>query len=387
MKENKKKILFVVDWYLPGYKAGGPTRSMANICEHFGEIFDLYIITRNTDYMDKTPYTNILTGQWNRLENNEYVFYANEKDVSKKFYAEILKKENFDAVYIHGIFSWKFSLLPLIAAKSADFKKIILAPRGMLAPSALSIKSNKKKCFLLIAKIFGLFRHITFHATNKKEKEEIRKAIYNDAKVIVSDNLPRKVRCNYLPLEKKTGEVRLFSLSRIAKEKNILFAIKILSQIKQPALNIVYDIYGEIYDKNYWAECLELIAKLPSNIKVNYKGTVSPDKLDEVISSNHSLFMPTLGENFGHAILETLSFGRPVVISDKTQWKDLSLLEAGWDIPLENEEMFAVILTMLAQMDQKEFNKWCDGARIASEKFINIKELISKYEKLFASKY
>jgi len=29
--KDKKKILVFIDWYLPGYKAGGPVRSMANI--------------------------------------------------------------------------------------------------------------------------------------------------------------------------------------------------------------------------------------------------------------------------------------------------------------------------------------------------------------------
>ncbi len=383
MEDKRKKILFVIDWYLPGYKAGGPIRSMANICEHLGDKFDIHILTRNTDYMDNAPYANVLTDQWNRLESNEHVFYAEDAVISKRFYIDIMKGLNFDAVYIHGIFSWKFSILPLIAANSIGLKKVILAPRGMLATSALSIKSSKKRLFLLIAKVCGLFQRVSFHATNEKEKEEIRKTISYKAQIIVVDNLPRKITGSFLPLKKEIGEVRLFSLSRIAKEKNILFAIKLLSEIKSTDFKIIYDIYGQVYDEDYWSECLELIGKLPAHILVNYKGTVTPDKLNEIISMNHSLFMPTLGENFGHAILETMSSGRPVIISDKTQWRELSSLKAGWDIPLDNYEMFVETLIKLAQMDQEEFNKWCHGARIASEKSVNIKELISKYEDMF----
>lgn len=383
MENKRKRILFVIDWYLPGYKAGGPTRSMANICEHIRDKFDIYIITRNTDYMDNIPYDKILTNQWNTLGNKEHIFYSEDSLISKHFYVEIMKSMNFDAIYIHGIFSWKFSILPLIAANSIKHKKIIVAPRGMLANSALFIKSFKKRLFLSLAKIFGLYCRVSFHATNEQDKIDIKRTISDKVEIIVADNLPRKTRSNYLPLKKEKGEVKLFSLSRIAREKNILFAINILSRIKRADLKIDYYIYGQIYDKGYWAECLDMIRRLPSNIRVSYNGTVSPDKLDEVIYYNHCLFMPTLGENYGHAILETISSGRPVLISDKTQWKELCSCKAGWNISLTDHEEFAGTIIKLAEMEQEEFNKWCDGAKISSEKFVNNNELIGKYEEMF----
>ncbi|MBI9061941.1 MAG: hypothetical protein JEZ14_08115 [Marinilabiliaceae bacterium] len=46
----KKKILIFIDWFLPGYKAGGPVRSMANMVEYLMEEYDFFIVTRNTDY-------------------------------------------------------------------------------------------------------------------------------------------------------------------------------------------------------------------------------------------------------------------------------------------------------------------------------------------------
>ncbi|CAN5434615.1 hypothetical protein BH10BAC1_BH10BAC1_14720 [soil metagenome] len=30
----KKKVLIFIDWYLPGYKAGGPRQSVANLVAH-----------------------------------------------------------------------------------------------------------------------------------------------------------------------------------------------------------------------------------------------------------------------------------------------------------------------------------------------------------------
>ena len=44
----KKKILCLTDHYLPGYKAGGPIRSIANLVEHLGDEFEIYIKINNS---------------------------------------------------------------------------------------------------------------------------------------------------------------------------------------------------------------------------------------------------------------------------------------------------------------------------------------------------
>ena len=75
----KKKVLIFIDWYLPGYKAGGPVQSISNMVEHLKEEFDFSIITRNTDYCERTPYSNILSNQWNALSNGIKVFYFSYK--------------------------------------------------------------------------------------------------------------------------------------------------------------------------------------------------------------------------------------------------------------------------------------------------------------------
>ena len=66
---NRKKILVFIDWFLPGYKAGGPIRSMANMTDHLQD-FDFFVVTRNTDYTDTNPYASVKSDQWNKLSEN-----------------------------------------------------------------------------------------------------------------------------------------------------------------------------------------------------------------------------------------------------------------------------------------------------------------------------
>ena len=73
--KQKKSILLFIDWYLPGFKAGGPIRSMANMVQHLGKEFQFKIITRNTDYTSSEPYPGIVTDAWNNGPFGEQVYY------------------------------------------------------------------------------------------------------------------------------------------------------------------------------------------------------------------------------------------------------------------------------------------------------------------------
>src|SRR5512133_515646 len=64
------KILLFIDWFSPGYRAGGPTRSIVNLVAVLKENFDFWIITRNTDYCDPSPYPGIQSDTW--IEQDGY---------------------------------------------------------------------------------------------------------------------------------------------------------------------------------------------------------------------------------------------------------------------------------------------------------------------------
>ena len=46
---EKKKILIFIDWFLPGYKAGGPIQSVVNLINHLGHEYDFDVVTSNKD--------------------------------------------------------------------------------------------------------------------------------------------------------------------------------------------------------------------------------------------------------------------------------------------------------------------------------------------------
>ncbi len=68
-------------------------------------------------------------------------------------------------------------------------------------------------------------------------------------------------------------------------------------------------------------------------------GPLPPDRVAEALRANHLLFLPTRSENFGHVILEALAAGCPVLLSDRTPWRNLARAGVGWDLPLDRPEL------------------------------------------------
>ncbi|MCE2772752.1 MAG: hypothetical protein LW750_04845 [Bacteroidetes bacterium] len=188
----RKKVAICIDWYLPGEKAGGPVRSIANMVAHLHHDFDFYIITRNTDYTEEQPYTTVPSNEWYKFSENVQVYYFSADQLTKAGVAKVLMHLAPDVVYLNGMWSKEFTRWPLSILKKNNFSgKIILAVRGMLAPSALQIKKYKKKLFLQVAKWRQVYSGIVFHATNETERQQVLSVFGEDTQVRVAPNLAR----------------------------------------------------------------------------------------------------------------------------------------------------------------------------------------------------
>ena len=79
-----KKILIFVDWFDPGYKGGGPIRSIAGFVDNFKECFELDIVTRDRDLDSKRAYENLETNIWcNHSKNVRLLYLSPERHLNK----------------------------------------------------------------------------------------------------------------------------------------------------------------------------------------------------------------------------------------------------------------------------------------------------------------
>jgi glycosyltransferase involved in cell wall biosynthesis len=390
MLDRKKNILVFSDFYLPGYKAGGQLRSIANLAEQLGGEFSFKIVTRDRDLGDVRPYVGVICDSWQRQGQAE-VYYCSPKNMSMSALQTIINATDHDVFYLNSFFSLQFTIKPLLLRRLGliPSKQIILAPRGEFSPGAMALKSIKKRAYISLAKFFRFYEDVTWQASSQHEKADILQfyfrehAIGKSSSVIIAPDMPGsplvgergRLTC------KTFGQLKVLFLSRISPKKNLYGALVMLHGLRG---RVTFDIYGPIEDQNYWEKCTEIIDTLPDNIKVRYLGVLPNERVVEVMAEYDLFFFPTLGENFGHVILEAFVAGCPVLISDQTPWRGLEAKGIGWDLSLDSPDLFMAALHECLRMDDASWRAVSLRAQKYALEKIQDQDVVEQNRQLFA---
>jgi hypothetical protein len=372
-----KKVLILMGRYLPGYKDGGPVRTIKNLTDIFGKEYDIRIMCKDRDHGDLQQYPNISADTYNKVGNANVYYVKNEKFKFKNMLNEIKKV---DIVYCCGPYN-DYAIKAMVLKRLGFFKiPLVIASMGSFSKGALSIKSKKKKIFLNIMKKLGFFKKIIWSVTSNIEEKELKKILGKNEKCIIAEDLPRVERVNHR-YRKEINTLKVIFISRISKMKNLEAAIEIISRIND--YSIIFDIYGNIEDKEYWRLCKKELEKLPMNIKWKYQGECDSNNVIETLANYDVFLFPTLGENFGHVISEALLAGCVPVISDQTPWLDLDNYKCGNVINLKNINSFVDILVKYIKMDEIDFNIYVRNAQkyIKEKNYNSIKN--TGYKEIF----
>lgn len=382
MNTDKPVILLFADWYLPGYKAGGPIQSCVNLVRMFSGQYRFFVVCGDRDLGDDLPYKNIPLNQWTTGPAGEQIYYTNNSHLDKKLLRKLLQELNPHAVYLNSMFSIPFTIRPLLVVRSLKNRPlVVLAPRGMLQAGALQLKASRKNLFLKLFRFLGWHKFIRFQATDAQELQDIR-FHFPGADARIAENIPNRLPEDPIPAIKLPGSLKLVFISRIHPKKNLLFLLELLKKWESQA-TIELDIYGDTGDADYQEDCLSMISHLPKGKTVRFMGPIENREVFKTLSNYHAFVLTSRGENFGHAIFEALEAGKPVLLSDKTPWRDLEKQNAGWDIPLDAKDRYLKVLDQLVEMDQDSYNSWSAGARRLARNYIEQAGFNSKYQALF----
>lgn len=400
---TKPVVLVLLSHYLPGYKAGGPIQSIANMVEALGEKLDFRIVTRDRDIGDARPFSEAHGGQWAQI-GNARVCYLPDTWMALWTLIQILIVTRADLLYLNSFFARRYSMFVLLLRRLRLLRprSVLLAPRGEFSAGAICIKKWRKRTYVALARKAGLYADVLWHASSKFEEADIHNAFHSGESIAVAGPIAVRARDTEPKLQimtaldlpgsaspapdprerlKSAGAIRLVFLSRISRKKNLDKAISILSAVSG---DVKLDIYGPIEDIAYWKSCRELIAQLPPRIEVRYRGEVRHDRVHHILSEYDALLFPTRGENYGHVIREALSAGCPVIISDQTPWRGLEELGVGWDLPLQDTERFRSVIQTCIDMHPAAFAKWTARAHAYGARLATDPQIIVQNQKLFA---
>lgn len=380
LRSKRPRLLIVADWFAPAVRAGGPVRSCVNLVEELSATTDIAVLTGDRDLGIAQVFDNVKINKWNNWNGKARVFYAS-KAFQLKAFSSLVKQFHPDAVYLNSMFSPALTILPLLTQRRwAKNCRVVLAPRGMLKPSALNQKRFKKSSVLNLLRRVRCTKNLVFHATSDAETEEIAFEFGTSVEIRKIANIPLSVRSKLSPLEKQIGRCRLCFVGRIHPVKNLLHFLK---QLRLVSGDCHLDVVGPLEDAVYTEACQAMANELPSNISVSFLGARSPDEVCKTIGRAHATVLPTLGENFGHAIFESFALGVPALISDQTIWRDLQMKSAGWDIPLSSDDGFARVVDQICGFDQGELQSWRCGAQRLANDFLSQSNLRDEYTSMF----
>ncbi|MDR3680588.1 MAG: glycosyltransferase [Flavipsychrobacter sp.] len=372
-----KRILISYEYFLPAFKAGGPVQSIANMARQLCDSYDLYIVCSNSDAGESSSLPEIVSDTWTDFENGvAQVYYISQEEKKFGTIRKIVREIKPDYIFANGIYSFLFSLAPILVRSKA---KKIMSVRGMLHPGALSVKSLKKNIFLSIFKALGIQNKVTFHVTDEKEAGYVRNVFGEKVGIAIAENFPKQIKAS-AQAYKNANELKLVSIALISPMKNHLLAIEALKNVPS---KVVYDIYGPVKDANYWEECKKEITKLSANIIVNYMGDLQPEKLVSTLAQYNVFILPSKSENFGHAIYEALACGVPVITSYFTPWNNLEEQKAGLNVDISDINDMTKAIDKLALVDNETFMKWSEGASQLAQKAVSFEGTKLKYFRLF----
>lgn len=237
---------------------------------------------------------------------------------SKRLHGIIVRYPN-SVVYAQGLAVWY---------RAKDFSsRLIVNPHGLEPFQAIGFKNK------LSGLVFQLvFRHIFSRAAKVVSLggrlTGILKGFLPDEKIVVLPNAVIPLQPGAKSFPESNQPIKLFFIARFAHNKGIKVLLQAISELNNEGFTeqISYTLAGKgpLYDvviRDY---------NLPN---VSYPGFVSDDELASHYAESDLFVFPTLFEGMPTVVLEAMSHGLPVIVSDTGATAELVDEANGFLIP------------------------------------------------------
>ena len=287
-----------------------------------------------------------------------------------------------DVVHVHGLWSTHWD----VASAVKCGMPVVLSPRGMLDPWALSVKRWKKRLAMLLYQKKDLCRVAAFHATAQEEAEHIRAQGLLQP-IIISPNgveCPSEVLADRPIVAEKATRTAVF-LGRLHPGKGLLTLAEAWARVRPQGWTmrvIGPDAYG------HKAEVLARLRKLGIEGEWTFCDMVDDQLKWKEYADADLLVHPSVSENFGITIAEGLAAGLPVICTKGTPWREIVGGEAacaGWWVD-QGVDALTMALRMSTEKGPDELLRMGrNGQRLIKSRYLwpaVVEPMLKGYEQL-----
>jgi len=288
--------------------------------------------------------------------------------------------KNSKRVYIHGVATWPTTLAAFICVILRT--PFVVAPRGGLMKEHVEfIKNNKSVKHIFYKNItYPLLRRSNLiHCTSEIEAMDIKNYIKPAPPTVI---YPNGIKLNGYPkislTEISKNNLIMSYVGRISHEKGINSFLKAWLTVKRS--NDLFLIAGGSAGLDgdiYFKEFLELVKQ--SKGAIVYRGYIDEGDVNKMVQESHYLVLPSglegdVRENFGNVVAESLTLGRPVIVSSGLACDFLHERGIGLIFDRNVRSAEDVILRAINQ-DSVSWAKMALDARRYAEEFLDISKI------------
>jgi glycosyltransferase involved in cell wall biosynthesis len=341
---NKIKVLHLVESLDDFY--GGPAKSIPLLCSSINSnIFNVEIHSVRGKEADTNYFCEKYSVRWMQ---HKYVFFRSfSLSISMFVYIFKIVVAN-RRVIIHTHNFWNF--VPMLAY----FLKIFFRNKVVLVISLrgnISREQTKKKIVWALFQKNMIKIADSIHVTNLKDYNNI---IYLNSNVqhipnglLEQEKLILDNDCNKIFKPKNKKKYFLY-VARIHADKGLHYLIDAWIDLSKNYLDWDLVVVGHVYDDEYFANLNSLVNSNNLSDRFHFLGSLKPFEVECAYVASDVFVLPTCGENFGLSIAEALSFGLPVITTNKTPWSSISKNNAGYIINLTFEELRCKMLEIIS---------------------------------------
>jgi len=341
------KVLFIVPYYKPAYAYGGPIVVISMLAERLvllGHEVTVYTTATN----GKTE-LDVEKGKEVLVDGVKVIYFNKNTGDNTYICVDLWRHLNitatdFDTIHIHTW--WNFLVLGAALICRRKGIKPIISPHGMLSDYIIYNRNVLAKKFVHRFLGKGLLKDSWLHVSTGLEWEESKKIIETwEGRVI-----PNLVKLTDRTFTKPENDVFTIGfLSRVDPKKGLDVLIKALSKV-----NFTYQLVIAGSGEPHYINTLQNLANRYGNGKnitwVGWKGGETKfdflSKLDLMALTSHS-------ENFAIVIIESLSVGTPVFISDQVGlFKYIIDKDFGWVTEMKVETVTDNLNKLYQQKDK-----------------------------------
>lgn len=351
-----RKILHVIDSLRP--EMGGPSRIVSNLLTRFASDSEFRLEPLITEGLIARP------GRVGRMLH-DLVLLSYKGLFSESIECAVGSSA---LVHLHGM--WDLAHFPL--AKECQDKSIpyVVQPRGMMEPWALAQKKLKKKIGCVLFQNNIISKSSVLIATSRQEARSIR-SFYSRAEIAVVPNstsfpLIKNARlANRRSIVSRT--LNLFFFGRIHEKKNLIGIVDAIGLYSKFGLKVELRIAGSD-ETGHLRKVFSRARNIGIASNIKYLGMLCMSELIDQLTGCDLVLAPSFSENFGNVVLESLSQGVPVVVSNEMPWSVIADLQAGFSTEPDASSIAGCLLEF-AHKDELERLKMAQSALELAERF------------------